>query len=179
VTWSALKPRDKTLIRYLILAVAVGLLLMSLRSLGSPGSPQPAAAAPAPARGALEAEEATLSSDLAAILSQVAGAGSVRVRVALGASDRQVYAVDHTTDSTTTQGAAAGAQPASTQTQSSERTVTVGNGALPVEVRGARVDSVLVVASGASDPAVAAALARAAAAALGVPLYEVVVLPGV
>jgi stage III sporulation protein AG len=177
MSWSSLKPREKNLIRYLILAVVAGLLLMSIRSLGAvatPAAPVTAAATPS-ASSAVAAEEATLGADLAAILSQVAGAGTVRVQVALASTDQQVYAVDHTTDTTTTQGAS---QPASTQTQSSERTVTVGSGALPVEVRSAKVASVLVVATGASDPAVAASLAHAAAAALGVPIYEVVVLPG-
>ena len=166
MSWSALKPREKTLIRYLILAVAVGLLLMSLRSLGAPAATATAGPSPARPPGAVEAEEATMSADLAGILSQVAGAGRVHVRVALRATDQQVYAVDHTTST------------AQTQSQSSEQTVVVGNAALPVQVDGAQVASVLVVASGAADPTVAAALTQAAAAALGVPVYEVRVLTG-
>jgi stage III sporulation protein AG len=173
VTWNALKPREKTLIRYLIVAVAVGLLLLSVRSLGAPAVAAVASnPGPKPA-GAVESEEAALSAGLARILSQVAGAGTVHVQVALRATEQQVYAVDHTTSTTAQQGA-----PAQTQSQASEQTVVVGNAALPVQVDGADVASVLVVASGASDPAVAAALTTAAAAALGVPIYEVAVLTG-
>ncbi len=175
MTWSSLKPREKNLIRYLILAVVVGLLFMSIRSLGAPAATSPAVAAavvPQPS-GAVEQEEAVMGADLTTILSQVAGAGTVHVQVALRATEQQVYAVDHTSNTTTQQGS-----PAQTQSQSSEQTVVVGNAALPVQVDGAQVASVLVVASGAADPAVAAALAQAAAAALGVPIFEVQVLQG-
>lgn len=172
-TWSALKPRDKTLIRYLIMAVVVGLLFMSLRSLGSPTAPEPSLAASPQPEGAVAAEASAMGVELAGILSQVAGAGTVRVQVALGATEQQVYAVDHTRSTTTQAGS-----PSQSQSQSSQQTVVVGNAALPVQVNGPRVTSVLVVASGAGDPTVAAALAQAAAAALGVPIFEVRVLQG-
>jgi len=179
VSWNALKPREKALVRYLLLAVVAGLLLMSIRSLGAPQAAAAATTATSPVtgKGALASEEATIDADLAGILGQVAGAGAVHVRVALRSTDQNVYAVDHTTNTTTTQGSATG-EATTTQNQASEQTVTVNNAALPVDVQGAQVQSVLVVATGATDPAVAAALARATAAALGVPLYEVVVLTG-
>lgn len=176
--WSTLKPREKTILRYLVLVVAGGLLLMSVRSLLST-PPAPGAVPSKPERpraaGAIATEEAALDADLATVLGKVAGAGSVQVRVALAASDAQVYAVDTTTGRTTSPGSGTSG---GTQTQESTKTVTLGNSALPVRVDAARVSSVLVVASGAAVPAVRVALARAAAAALGVPIYRVVVLAG-
>ena len=76
-TWSALKPREKTLIRYLIMSVVVGLLFMSLRSLGSPTAPEQSLAASPQPEGAVEAEASAMSVELAGILSQVAGAGTL------------------------------------------------------------------------------------------------------
>jgi stage III sporulation protein AG len=174
VNWSALKPRDKNVLRYLALLVVLGLLLMSVRSLGGTAAPRTATTAAA-GGGDVAAEEAALAADLAQVLGQVAGAGRVQVRVALAGSEQRVYATNDTTQSTAS---GQGSGQATTQTQTSHQVVTVGDGAVPVQALAPSVQGVLVVATGAGDPGVRAALAEAAAAALGVPIYRVTVLVG-
>ncbi len=111
----------------------------------------------------LLAEEETMDAALESALEAIAGAGSVTVRVHLTSGPMTEYAEK--------------VQQSGSSTSSTEP--ATGSGGAPL-IRGtsaALVDGVLVVASGATDQAVAAEITQAVAAATGAPLYAIEVVP--
>lgn len=180
--------------------LALGLAGVLLLALGSfpPGERRPAAVAqPGAGSGAGQPEErglpaassgdeayaARLEQALAETLAQVSQAGRVSVRVFLASGPRHEYARKTSGDTRTTQETDQTGTSRVTTEQHEEGEITVmrgesGGGEVPVvevthlpEVRG-----VLVVASGASDPLVRAALAKAVSTALNLPLHRIEVL---
>lgn len=170
-------------LRAALAVAAAGLALLLLLDWAVPA---PRSAPPAPAPGAeagLAQLQADLESRLADILGRVQGAGRVRVQVALAAGPEREFAVDQTRNrSDTEEQDRNGTTRRVIQTDEQGRVVAVnapgGQEALVRRVRGPEIRGVLVVAEGAADPAVRAALTRAAQAALGVPLHLVTVVPG-
>jgi stage III sporulation protein AG len=189
-----LKAPDRKTARWLAVLLAAGLGLLLVRP-----QPRPAAApgrAPAAAGGAggasgaaaqpsdpVAAEEDALSRSLAALLGEVPGAGRVWVHVTLSGTDSQRLATDTTsTKTTTTERDNQGGTRTVVEETNTDKVVLghSGSGDAPVPVQTTRpqVVGVLVVAAGASDPAVRAALTQAVAVGLGIPAYRVAVLPG-
>jgi len=203
-----LKRPQLTYLYLLGLAVVIGLGLMlldgSLRLSMAPGSPasptrpdtqaaqgvggdaDPGGAASgstAGAASALGALETAMAADVADILSQVAGAGRVAVRVTLASGPQQVLASDNTvrasrTEETDNQGGTR----TITQEDDSQATVVLGYGGaeqvVVLQLCRPEVAGVLVVADGAVDPAVRERLAAAVQVFLGIPAHKVLVLPG-
>ena len=179
-----LKPPDWKVARWLGALLILGLLLLSLRGVGQsppavPASTGQVASPPASdAADPVAVEERSLSASLESVLSQIEGAGRVSVRVSLAAGNSRKYAADTTTDKTTTVEKDSGGGTRTTTQDNVQQKVDLANNApVTVQVSRPEVNGVLVVASGAGNAAVREELAQAAAAALGLPLYQVVVLP--
>ncbi|MBX6378071.1 MAG: hypothetical protein IRY95_05920, partial [Clostridia bacterium] len=192
---------------YALLAVAGGLLAMLLfRQAAPPGATRPgdpwAGARPAVAGasppvggasagmpsagigGSLTDLERETARALEAVLSRIQGAGAVTVEVTLEGAPEQVFAQDHQLNRTVTrEGGEGGVTRTVEQLDASDRLVTVqaaAAGQAPVvqQMRRPAVRGVLVVAEGADDPSVQAALARAVEVALAVPAHRVAVVSG-
>ncbi|MBX6349879.1 MAG: hypothetical protein IRZ11_00010 [Clostridia bacterium] len=153
-----------------------------------PGVSATAGTAPAQAGGGagpdpIRQAEAALEAKLAAVLSEVRGAGRVSVVVTLAGSDELTFARETQTsrEENETRGAD-GALETSTQETSDERLALVQSGAgeAPVltEARMPEVEGVLVVAEGAGDPTVRELLTRAVEVALALPRSRILVVPG-
>lgn len=148
---------------------------------GTGGSPAPASLSGAgAATGAADAAsspilayEGTLSTALAAVLSQVAGAGKVTCAVTVSRTPKTVLAENGTVIRDQ-----AGQAGAGTLQMSQEMALALAQGrTIPTTVLGAPVTGVLVVASGASDPIVRAELTQGAEALFGLMANQVLVLP--
>lgn len=150
---------------------------------GVAGGTVASAAATAPA-GDLIAYEDALARRLEAILSHVAGAGSVRVQVTLASGPSQQVQVDASrTTSTIQEKDTSGGTRVTNNSEESSKTVLLpqGSGAeAPVVLRQQRpeVAGVLVVAEGAGDAGVRAELTRATSTALGISLNHIQVEEG-
>lgn len=174
-------------------------LLGGLGALGAllilaPGWLRPAAPAaavtvrpvPTTSSGATDAigrSEADLVRALEGSLGEIQGAGRVRVTLTLAAAPGLSLAQNENRRQTVTNQTDSGGQSQVTkETQDSNEVVLKGgDGGLnePVVVgeSGPRVSGVLVVAEGASDPTVREELSEAARTVLGIPAYEVMVVP--
>lgn len=138
--------------------------------------------AQAPEDNLMSAEEALLSKNLRAMLSQIDGAGQVEVSVRLSETTRSEYAVNATTGRKTTQERdQSGGTRLTTEDSDSNQLVMHRNGQQeqPVVERGVapRVAGILVVAEGAGDPKVKAMLFQATRVAMGVEPQKILVLP--
>jgi len=128
---------------------------------------------------------AAMENRLQAVLAQVAGAGKVEVEIHLADAGQTDYANNVTTDKKTSS-ARDGNGTTSVTTDDSETDQVVMNqsggqdSGAPVVTRrlAPQVNGVLIIAAGAGNPSVRSALTEAAAVALHVPSYEVLVLPG-
>lgn len=111
----------------------------------------------------LMVEEEAMDAALEGAIEAIAGAGTVTVQVHLASGPMTEYAEKVQQSGSS----ASSAEPA------------MGSSGAPL-IRGtsaAMVDGVLVVASGATDPVVAAEITQAVAAATGAPLYAIEVVP--
>lgn len=198
-----LKAPDWKKVRVLGILLLAGILLLSLRLPGGGRGPShlPAAASPATApphkatqpqaavpADPVAAQEAAMDRSLARILSRVAGAGTVHVAVSLAGGEARRFAQDSTTSRTTTteRGGSGGGATNRDTTQTSVQDQIVlardgtagGQAPVTAQILQPEVRGVLVVATGATSATVRAEISQAAAAAAGIPLYRVVVLPG-
>lgn len=162
-----------------------GLILLLLSSALAPpplpGMSSPARETPLSAGEGSFGREAEMEARLERLLGAIRGAGQVTVMITWEKSPQKVYAQDRQ-ESRQSQEETDG-QKTRTSTQESHQWQTVfrqGTSPSPlvVEERGPVVRGVLVVAEGAGDPQVAQALQRAVAVLLGIPTYQVVVVPG-
>jgi len=129
-------------------------------------------------------DEARLERKLAEILSQVAGAGRVNVKVSFNTGRAYDYAENATREESTSRELdSRGVTRETTQVRTSQQMVTTqergGGLAMPVVRNTAEphIQGVLVVADGAKDTKVKRALAEAVTTLLDVPLHKVAVLP--
>lgn len=127
-------------------------------------------------------EEESLSGKLQEMLSEIEGAGKVKVTVRLASSSREDYAINTTTGRKTTQekDQGGGTRTITENTDTNQLVITRdGSGEVPVveQEQAARVAGVLVVADGARDPGVKASLFQAVRVALGVEPQKILVLP--
>ncbi|GAB6876019.1 stage III sporulation protein AG [Thermaerobacter litoralis] len=180
--------RRQQLLLAAALVVGVGLLVAGQWRQGGPGSvpsmaPVRATAPPATAAAAnpLEPMAADLAARLEAILSGVQGAGRVQVEVHLARGPRYQYAANQVSTERRIEEQDSGGGRRTTTEQRDERQLLRGGGdeqALITEVDAVEIAGVLVVAEGAADPDVRAALTQAVATYLHLPLHRVMVLAG-
>ncbi len=184
--WPARLVGEGVLSPRLLLLGLVGVALLAAGSLydAAPAKPRPAAPPAETAKPAVVARsyEEALESKLAILLSQVKGAGSVAVNVALESGGSQEFAKNIVRESRTIQerDTAGGTRTTSENKESEQVLLSRDNGAdRPVMVREAKptIKGVLVIAEGAADSAVKANLTRAVEAGLGIPTYKITVLP--
>ncbi len=186
--WFNFKPAQWRTAAWLGVAGIAGLVLLVVRpgtggGLGATVPSAPAATSGTSAAGdpgnGVAATAAAMDRQLQQVLRQVAGAGQVTVEVDLTSGPQSVFASNTQTNRTTSQQTpAGGGSDQSVQVTSSTQVVLAGSTPAVATTRAASVAGVLVVATGATDPVVKAALAEAAQAATGVPLYRVTVLAG-
>ncbi len=127
-------------------------------------------------------EEETMARALEQMLGQVAGAGKVKVTVRLASSTRQEYAVNTTSSRKTTEEKdQGGGNRLTTENTDQGQVVLIHNGQEEKPVvekeQAARVEGVLVVAEGASEPHVKASLFQATRVALGAAPQKIIILP--
>ncbi|MDI3269549.1 MAG: hypothetical protein QJR00_02475 [Bacillota bacterium] len=177
--------------RWALAFALLGLLGLGLLLLSSAFSHPPSLVPPAPSlgeKGAPPAEGSVLRAEeemekrLERLLSSIQGAGSVTVMITWEKSGEKVYAQDRQ-ESRQSQTEKDGEKTRTSSQESQQwqtvfRQGTANPSPLLVEEKGPLVRGVLVVAEGAGDPQVAAALQRAVAIVLGIPTYQVAVFPG-
>lgn len=176
---------------WLAALMALGVLLVIIGNIGNnndlsgenknPGEKIKVKAEPA-AESAMVREEKDLAARLQEMLSDIEGAGRVKVTVKLAASSREDYAINTTTGSKTTQekDQGGGTRTITENTGNNQLVLVRGDkGEAPVveQEQSARVSGVLVVAEGAADPLVKADLFQAVRVSLGVEPQKILVLP--
>lgn len=168
--------------KVLALCLSVAAVGLALLLLTKPVPPAPAQTAQDQKTGSEEAGDRT-AQELAEILSRIAGAGRVEVRLTFAASAGRDWEQNrrHTRRTVEDRGEDGSVQITSEETD--ETTLALvrrsDGGEAPVEKGSypARVAGAIVVADGAADPRVGAELARAAAAFLQIGLHRVLVYP--
>lgn len=189
--------------RRLLLLAAAGLMGIALILAGNWLSPGPPASV-TPNRGgsqemipandptlveandsSLSGLEALLSKRLEEVLSNISGAGHVRVLVTLSAGTEQLFAHDVTEGvRNSTESDGQGGRRTNEEVNTERRLTLLdsgsGGGRVPVvsQVKAASVRGVLVVAEGADDPKVRLRLVRAVQSLLDVPVHRIEVLQG-
>mgnify|MGYP007126048542 CR=1 FL=1 len=149
--------------------------------LAGPRASPPATAASAAASDPLEPMATRLAAKLEDILSDVRGAGRVRVEVHLERGPRYEYASNQVATERRTEERDAGGGRRTTVEERDERQLLTGGGdegPLISQVDAVEIAGVLVVAEGATDPRVRAALVEAVATYLHMPVHRVMVLAG-
>jgi stage III sporulation protein AG len=186
-----LNPKNATLVKFLAVGLALGVLAMSasdLFDLSLTGRrPTGATEVTAPARGGTGDEltdlQELMSRELEVQLARIDGAGAVHVSITLASGPKAVPVVNTETTRTTT-GEKAGdnstRESRTDTTKSSTQMLSSGNASAlaVVERQQAKVAGVLVVADGAKDPAVRERLLKATATALKVPAHYIDVQAG-
>ncbi|QIA27108.1 stage III sporulation protein AG [Thermaerobacter sp. PB12/4term] len=180
--------RRQQLLLAAALMVGVGLLVAGQWRQGGAGpapavapAPTVTASATAAATNPLQPMAADLAARLEAILSGVQGAGRVQVEVHLARGPRYEYAANQVATERRIEEQDSGGGRRTTTEQRDERQLLRGGGdepALISEVDAVEIAGVLVVAEGAADPDVRAALTQAVATYLHLPLHRVMVLAG-
>lgn len=184
-----LSPRSATVVKFLAVGVALGVLMMNADTLfglggGSGRRPTNATEVTAPARDYSSTElrqlEKEMESDLAAKLALIDGAGRVEVTVTLKSGTRNVPVTNVQTQETKTgEKATDDSIRESTTTTRNETNVMVQDGnsqALAVMQRiRPEIAGVQVTAEGAKDPVIKERLMRAVAVGLGIPFHRITV----
>lgn len=190
--WPFLRPAQWRLSRWFLLAVAGGVLLMTVGNLftGGPAAQPPAPGATTEGFGpggdgwAMSQAENRLAALLADRLSRVDGAGRVAVLVTLDTAEEHVFAED--ADRTVRRTEESDPQGGRRQITETDERVQVlwqagmagGREPLRLTTKGPRVRGVLVVAPGARDAAVRLHLQRAVQVLLDVPPHRIAIIPG-
>ncbi len=130
----------------------------------------------------MDREEKALAARLQEMLSEIEGAGRVKVTVKLASSSREDYAINTTTGSKTTQekDQGGGTRTITENTGNNQLVVVRGDkGETPVveQEQSAKITGVLVVAEGAGDPRVKSDLFQAVRVSMGVEPQNILVLP--
>lgn len=184
--WAGL---DKGKLRLLGGLGALGALLILVPGWLKPAAPaaavtvRSAPAAPSGSTDAIGRSEAELVRAMEGSLGEIQGAGRVRVTLTLATAPGLSLAEnDNHRQTVTNQSDSNGQSQVTKETQDSNEVVLKGgnsgvNEPVVVGESGPRVSGVLVVAEGASDPTVREELSEAARTVLGIPAYEVMVVP--
>lgn len=126
--------------------------------------------------GDIAAWEERLNRDVAALLRQVQGAGEVAVFARLQGGPSQSFAQDVRTNTRTSLDTDERLQREQTEVDETVQTVMGGGGGsqpVVVAVASPTVESVVIIADGADDPAVRWRLQQAATGALGLPSHRI------
>lgn len=176
------KERKLVLTALLLVGIGVGFMLWG----GSMGSPPPAPSPELPAKGLSLLEtadehwsESRLEREVAAVLTQIKGAGRVVVDLHLAATEETAWLYREERQERVAPAEQGGEtreltirrEPVLRRKSGGEETPVASGKKAPV------ISGVLVVAEGAADPALKRQLAEAAAVLLGVALHRVIVLP--
>lgn len=184
-----LKPGQVGILKLLVVALAVGILLMNAPSLFGvdemrkrPDGATEVATPSKSARDELSRLEQEKAQELQATLSQIRGAGQIYVQISLAAGPAVQPVTNTRTQETTTSEKAGDNSTRNTTTREIDTThVTTKDGSqdqLAVSKQvGAEIAGVLIVADGARNPAVANRLLEAAGAALHIPAHRIQVVP--
>mgnify|MGYP000864384546 CR=1 FL=1 len=172
---------EKKLLSNLLVVGLVGLIVMLSFGFFGKGTPSKTPT-PTPQPQASPPQE-SLQRELAGILSKIRGAGQVQVAITMEGSGRREYATNRKETTKDSQQDDSGGKKTSIETVVETQKVLVkGDGmreeALLERELTARVQGVLIVASGAGDDAVSEKLARSAATFLGVGQNRIVVMEG-
>ena len=171
--WRELPEKDRRRIKNLLLALSLGVAMLSLVRLWPAERPADTGAEPPDAVTAAVPED-LLQRELESILSQVKGAGRVRVAVWYSAGSSAVYATE-SEDSSERRSDGEGEQLSEGRRVS---VATVGDQPLLVRQETAAVRGVVVVAEGAGDPQVQERLYAAVKSLLGLKTSQIAVIEG-
>lgn len=182
--WLALDKSKRSVLVKLGLCLVLGLLLMlwarqPLATALDPQQESAPAAAPAAGQsqtGAAAAGEEGLEQELSLILSEIKGAGRVRVKVWYAAGESAVYA--NQSQTAHSQSLSGSGELAASETEESLSPALVGDGPLLVRQEAPVIQGVLVVAQGAGDAAVQERLYQAVKSLLGLSHGQVAVVEG-
>ncbi|HUW63718.1 MAG TPA: hypothetical protein VMW83_03315 [Spirochaetia bacterium] len=180
-------PGRQVKVWWLVGLAALGAMLMILSGTGATANKnnQPAITpATAPVTVSQDSGTKEMEDKLKSVLSQVAGAGRVEVEIHLADTGQTDYATNVNTDKkASSQKDSGGTSNVTTDNSENDQVVMNQSGGsdtgAPVVRRktAPQVDGVLIIADGATNPAVREALSEAAAVALHVAPYQVLVLP--
>lgn len=162
--------------RYLLaIVICVGLLAL----IWPMGKSQPSPVAVKSVPGSVEQAQDRLSAELETILSQIEGAGRVKVSITLSSNGLKSYASNtrNETRETLEQDRSGGDRKIREENLNSDVAVSAGE-ALLVEEKAPKISGVLVVAEGADNAAVKERLTDATAVLLSIHPYQVRVVPG-
>lgn len=169
----------KKQVKLLLLALLLGVIMMSFGSCESPMTGGDKTESHVPAEKFTTAdEEEQLEQKLQDVLSKIRGVGEVSVSVTLASGSRTEYAVNaSTTVNTTNESDADGSEKNTTQSTSSDTIVFEDNDESPVVVQESRpqVQGVLIVAEGGGDTEVCSQITAAVAALLDIPVNKITV----
>lgn len=169
----------KKQMKLLLLALLLGVVMMSFGSCDTSGASDGKADDVVPAEKFTTADEETqLEEKLQQVLSKIKGVGEVSVSVTLASGSRTEYAVNaSTTVNTTEESDADGSSKNTTQNTSSDTIVFEDNDETPVVVQKSRprVQGVLIVAEGGDDTVVRSQITAAVAALLDIPVHKITV----
>jgi stage III sporulation protein AG len=185
-TWQEFLAKPPDVMKLAIVAAAVGVALMTapgLFGLKSPGKGPPAGATPVAAEARsgnvteIERLQEQMGLELESILADVEGAGRVSVKVTLATGPINVPVINTSEQETTTGETASDKSERTSKTTTVTRNNVVVQDALAVsrQLR-PEIAGVMVVADGARRPSTRAALTKAVAKHLRIPLHMVEVL---
>jgi stage III sporulation protein AG len=180
-----LKPNQAGLIKFLVIAVALGVLFMNVDALfglsSNKGRPQGASEVLTPdhAPDELTILEQQLGTEWSGLLSLIKGAGQVRVVITLASGPLVMPVINTTADNTTTiENTGDGAKRDTKQGRTESTNVTNKDGAVAVAQRlSAQVAGVAIFADGANNDVVRRMLQQAIVTGLHVPANRVQILP--
>lgn len=158
----------------LVIVICIGMLAL----VWPMGKNQPVQVPETSTSGSVERSQQKISQELENILSQVEGAGQVRVSISLNSDGLKSYASNTKNDvrETVEKDKSGGDRQVREENVSSEIAVS-GGSALLVEEKAPQITGVLVVADGADDPVVKEELGEATAALLNLSPHQIRVLP--
>lgn len=187
--WLGLKPGQANVLKLVAVALALGVLFLNAGNLfgvteSGRRSPE-ATEVVAPTRDSqdpLQQLEREMAARLEEILSQVEGAGQVRVTVTLASTPAVMPLTNSRREQTVTEETAADGSHRRTETVTTDETnvmSTDANQDVPAVASRSRAEvaGVLIVADGAGNETIRARLHRAAVTALDIPAHRIEVVP--
>jgi stage III sporulation protein AG len=179
-----LKPNQAGLVKFLVIAVALGVLFMNVPALfglsTDKGRPEGASLVLTPEQTADELTllERQLGTEWSGLLSLIKGAGQVRVVITLASGPLIMPVINTNAENTTTIETTGDGKRDTRQGRTENTNVTNKDGAVAVAQRlGAQVAGVAIFADGANNDVVRRMLQQAIVTGLHVPANRVQVLP--
>lgn len=171
------KPWKTTQVRAAVVVLAIvgiALILWPTNPAPSPSTtPREQTAVPEPSPGS-----AALERELSQVLAQIKGVGAVQTKLTLKSEGTKVYATNERVETRQTQEKDQNGTTRNITEQSSDRQLVLSSNT-PVleESKRPEIVGVLVIAEGASDPAIEENLSQAVTGLLGLPASRVTILP--